>query len=198
MIFSLRKGRWALLLTAFFISPGYGQERLKLCAECHGQDGNSTRAGIPSIAGQPRTYMENQLVLAREGLRGAKEMQDALRGVTDKEIVQLAQYFAAQQARSTPGAVDKKIFDRGAAAAKNLRCGVCHLPDFSGRAQMPRLAGQREDYLLETMKTFRDKPRAGGDTIMSDALRGVSDADIKALAHYLSRSRSDRAGGRAR
>jgi len=31
-------------------------------------------------------------------------------------------------------------------------------------------------------------PRAGGDTIMSDALRGVSDADIRALGHYLSRS----------
>jgi len=184
-----RKGRWALMLTAFFISLGHGQERLKLCAECHGFDGNSTRAGIPSLAGQPRTYVENQLVLAREGLRGVKDMQDALRGVTDQEIIELARHFAAQQPRPAPGGVDKKLFARGAAAARMMRCGVCHLPDFSGRAQMPRLAGQREDYLRETMTAFRDNPRAGGDTVMSDALRGLSDGDISALAHYLARFR---------
>ncbi len=177
------------MLTAFFISLSHGQERLKLCAECHGFDGNSTRAGIPSLAGQPKTYVENQLVLAREGFRGAKEMQDALRGVTDQEIIKLAQHFAAQRPRPAPAGLDKKLFDRGAAAAKMMGCGVCHLPDFSGRAQMPRLAGQREDYLRETMQAFRDNPRAGGDTVMNDALRGLSDGDIGALAHFLSRSR---------
>ena len=189
MVFLLRKGRWALLLTALFMSSAVAQERLQLCAKCHNLDGNSTKAGIPSIARQPKTYVENQLVLAREGLRGAKEMQDALRGVTDQEIIQLAKHFASQQPRPTSGALDKSLFNRGAATAKKLRCGICHLADFSGQNQMPRLAGQREDYLHETMKAFRDNLRTGGDTVMSDALRGVSDADIAALAHFLARSR---------
>jgi len=52
---------------------------------------------------------------------------------------------------------------------------------------MPRLAGQREEYLLDSMKSFRDHPRRGGDTIMSAALYGVSDEDIRAMAHFLSR-----------
>ena len=38
------------------------------------------------------------------------------------------------------------------------------------------------------MRAYRDGKRTGGDTIMAATLYGVSDADIKALAHYLSRS----------
>ncbi len=37
------------------------------------------------------------------------------------------------------------------------------------------------------MIAYRDNQRSGGDTIMAAALYGVSDADIKALAHFLSR-----------
>jgi cytochrome c553 len=37
-----------------------------------------------------------------------------------------------------------------------LRCNNCHLPDCSGREQIPRLAGQREEYLLDSMRYFRD------------------------------------------
>ena len=69
MLLELRKGRWALLLTAFFISYAEGQERLQLCAACHGADGNSTTVGVPSIAGQPKLFIETQLVLIREEIR---------------------------------------------------------------------------------------------------------------------------------
>jgi cytochrome c553 len=76
---------------------------------------------------------------------------------------------------------------RGEERAKALRCGVCHLSDFSGQNQIPRLAGQREEYLRSEMLAYRDNKRKGGDTIMAAALYGVSDADIRALAHFLAR-----------
>jgi cytochrome c553 len=38
------------------------------------------------------------------------------------------------------------------------------------------------------MRAYRDGNRKGGDTIMAAALYGVSDADIRALAHFLARS----------
>jgi cytochrome c553 len=63
------------------------------------------------------------------------------------------------------------------------------LPDFSGRAQIPRLAAQREEYLDDIMRTFRDAPPPGSDTLMNAALYGVSDADIRAMAHFLARYR---------
>ena len=64
-----------------------------------------------------------------------------------------------------------------------------------GQNQIPRLAGQREAYLEAEMRAYRDGKRTGGDTIMAATLYGVSDADIKALAHFLSRS-SARSPGR--
>ena len=78
----------------------------------------------------------------------------------------------------------------GAERAKELRCGICHLSDFSGQNQIPRLAGQREAYLAAEMRAYRDGKRSGGDTIMAAALYGVSDADLRALAHFLSRSQA--------
>jgi cytochrome c553 len=49
---------------------------------------------------------------------------------------------------------------------------------------MPRLARQRLDYLIETLKSYRDSPRPGADTAMSAAIAGATDADLTALAHY--------------
>ena len=57
---------------------------------CHGPQGNSQIPRIPSLAGQPRLFMENQLVLIREGLRDVPAMKGLLDGVTDAEIVQMA------------------------------------------------------------------------------------------------------------
>ena len=52
---------------------------------------------------------------------------------------------------------------------------------------MPRLAKQRIDYLIHSMKQFRDNTRSGADTLMSNVVIGVSDDDLAALAHYVSR-----------
>jgi cytochrome c553 len=180
-------GRWALL-TALLVSAAAAQERLPLCAGCHGTEGNSEIPGIPSIAGQPKVFLETQLVLFREELRVSAQMQPAVTGLSDREITRLAEHYAALPAR--PGAnapADPALVKRAMALARELHCGSCHLPDFRGRAQIPRLAGQREDYLTESMLAYRDNRRAGGDTIMAAALYGVPDADIRALAHYLSR-----------
>jgi cytochrome c553 len=65
-----------------------------------------------------------------------------------------------------------------------MRCASCHLPSFAGQDQMPRLAKQRIDYLIHSLKQFRDNARSGADTLMSNVVIGVSDDDIAALAHY--------------
>lgn len=183
--------RWAGWLTAFFLCGAQAQvaERVQACAACHGADGNSAMAGVPSIAGQPRIFLENYLVLSREGLRGPEAMQKLLQGMRDPEIVALAAHYSELAAKPPGGPVDKTLFDRGRRVAANNRCGSCHLPDFRGQAQMPRLAGQREEFLLEAMRAFRVNRRPGGDTIMAASLYGIPDADLRALAHYLARSR---------
>ncbi len=182
----LRKGRWAWLLTAFFSSIACSQDKLPVCQGCHGPGGNSEIPGTPSIAGQPRLFMENQLVLFREGIRKSPVMTPQMAGVSDKEIQRLAEHFSKQEVKVVAGPADKKLFAEGQALAKKLRCGICHLSDFSGQKQMPRLAGQREEYLGAEMRAYRDNQRP--DTTMTAALYGVKDDQIRALAHFLSRS----------
>jgi cytochrome c553 len=52
---------------------------------------------------------------------------------------------------------------------------------------MPRLAGQREEFLAEVLLQYRQNKRPGGDTMMNAALHGIPETDFKALAHYFSR-----------
>jgi cytochrome c553 len=184
----LDKGRRALLAALFVPLSCLAQDRPQQCAACHGAGGNSTTQGIPSIAGQPKLFIENQLVLFREELRRSAAMLPVVKGMKDAEIVKLAEHFAKLPAKvTTAGNLDKELFSKGRGLSKKLRCGVCHLPDFRGQNQVPRIAAQREEYLDAEMRAYRDNTRSGGDTIMAATLYGVSDAEIRALAHFLSR-----------
>lgn len=155
------------------------------CTACHGPAGNSQTPSVPSIAAQPRTFLENQLVLIREGLRDVPVMKAVMGTLTDPEIVALARHFSAQTALPAPGKLQPDKARAGAELSRRALCGTCHLPGYVGQSQVPRLAGQLEDYLLATMKMYRDNPAPGRDTLMSAPLQGMKDADLDSLAHHL-------------
>lgn len=157
------------------------------CVACHGPGGNSVNPNLPSIAGQPRTFLENQLVLIREGLREVPEMKGAMASIDDAEIVALARHFSALPAVPAAGPVQADKARAGAALSQRALCGTCHLPGYEGQGQVPRLAGQQEAYLLATMRMYRDKPAPGRDTLMSAPLQGMKDGELEALAHHLAR-----------
>jgi cytochrome c553 len=181
-----RKWRWASALPAAILA--FEISAHETCTACHGAGGNSPTAVIPSIAGQPKLFIENQLVLIREQLRPSPSMLPIVKGMKDAEISRLAEHFSRLPAKSMEGGKpDPELLQRGRQRATALRCGVCHLSDFKGQNQVPRLAAQREAYLAAEMRAYRDGKRQGGDTIMAAALYGVPDPDIAALAHFLSR-----------
>lgn len=70
--------------------------------------------------------------------------------------------------------------------AKATMCATCHGVD--GIALMPaypNLAGQNEEYLISSMKAYRDKQRQGGmAVIMQMQAAQLSDDDIADLAAY--------------
>ena len=180
----------ALFVVGVFPAQALAQspDKIALCEACHGPAGNSAIANTPSIAAQPLTFLENQLVFMREGMRNAPVMQAVLKGVKDEDLTALARHFSAQKARVVATApADPALVARGTELSTRLHCDQCHLPSFAGRDQMPRIAGQREDYMVEAMVGYRDGKRSAADTTMTEVLTGVSDADIRALAHYLSR-----------
>lgn len=172
----------------FFLGVSSAQQppRLELCVACHGPQGNSVNPQFPSLAGQPKIFMENQLVLIREGLRDIPLMKGTLDGLTDADLIVLAVYFSSQTpTQVNTGPVDTQRFERGKTLARAMLCGTCHLPDYQGRDQMPRLAGQHEKFLREVMEEYRDKPGPGRDTAMSAALYGLNNGHLDDLAHFL-------------
>ena len=175
------------------LGPGLGQiafsqdltPRLAACGACHGADGNAGLRNTPSLAGQPVVFLENQMVLIREGMRDIPAMKGVLEGVSDAEIGALARHYAKQPVKRTAEPRNEARYAQGERLAQQTRCGTCHLPNYVGREQMPRLAGQREDYLLHSMREFAGNRAVGRDTLMAASLHGLSDADLVAIAHFL-------------
>ena len=160
--------------------------RLAVCAACHGADGQSRLAGVPSLTGQPRLFIENRLVMIREGLSEVAQMKGMLDALTDAELIDLSRHYAALPPPPAARPRDAARAERGAKVAERSLCGSCHLPDQRGREQIPRLAGQREDYLLASLRQFQSGQGVRGrDTAMINALLGLSDADLVDLAHHL-------------
>src|SRR5262245_45554731 len=160
------------------------KERIELCSSCHGEDGNSRLEKIPSLAGQPEFFILNQLFLMRERVRRVEAMVEVVKDLKDPDIDALAKHFAKLPPKASGEPIDQQLAKRGAELATRLRCGSCHLPDLVGHQQMPRLARQRVDYLVWSLKEYRDNTRTGADTLMNNVVQGLSDADLAALAHY--------------
>jgi cytochrome c553 len=159
-------------------------EKIQLCSACHGEDGNSKIDKIPSLAGQPAFFILNQLFLMREGVRKVEAMAPIVKDLKDDDLNTLSQHFAKLEAKRSDEVIDPALAKKGAEIATQRRCGSCHLPSLAGQDQMPRVARQRIDYLVEVLKSYRDNPRPGADTAMSVPVSGASDADLVALAHY--------------
>jgi cytochrome c553 len=162
-----------------------GSERLAVCGGCHGANGQSVIAGTPSLAGQPKLFIENQLVIMREGLRDVPVMKPFVADLKDTDISALATHYAALPAKASAAPTQADKAKAGAALAQRLLCDTCHLPDYAGQQQVPRLAAQDEAYLVQSMKQFRDQPGPGRDTIMAATLRGLRDDELAQLAHFL-------------
>lgn len=164
--------------------PARGAEKAAPCAACHGSPQNPPLAGMPALAGQQAEFLVLQMFFMREGLRDVPEMKGLLAGWSDRDLEQAAAFFAAQTPPAHAAKRDPKLHARGAAVSQAMGCGSCHMSNYAGQRQVPRLADQREDYLVSSMKAYRDNKRVGSDTNMNGIMYNVSDGDIAALAHY--------------
>jgi cytochrome c553 len=177
----------AAILAAPFCYAQTAFPRQALCVSCHGAQGKSDIQGVPSLAGQPKLFIENQLVLMREGVREVPAMKGMLDGLTDDEAIAIAKYYSALPLIGIPADKDPQLFAQGEKLAQGMRCGICHLPNYVGRDQIPRLAGQRDDFLLHSLLQFRNGQAIGRDSNMAAAVIGVSDVDLAALSYYFAR-----------
>jgi cytochrome c553 len=170
--------------TAFKGDATKGAAKAQPCLACHGAKGQPPAAGAPSLNGQPPEYLVLQMFLFREGLRDVPQMAGVLNGVKDPELNDMAAYFTAQKPVTKKTKTDAKLRARGAELASGMGCGSCHVSDYTGQREVPRLAGQAEDYLVASMQAYRDNKRVGTDTNMNGIMARMKDPDIRALAHF--------------
>ncbi len=159
-------------------------DRITQCGGCHGADGNSPLPNIPSLAGQPAFFVLNQLFLMREGVRRVEAMAPFVKDLKDGDLDALSAYFSKLPPRTSNEPTDPALIKRGQDIVSQKKCVSCHKPNLSGDQQVPRIAKQRVDYLTKALKEFRDGKREGGDTLISGAVAGLSDADLAALAQF--------------
>jgi cytochrome c553 len=163
-------------------------ERLAACLACHGENGQSQTPEVPSLGGQPAFYLSIQLYMFREKMRVLEPMNAMLKGISDTDLQGMAQLIAKLPPPRPSAAPDDPVrLERARMLVQQHRCNFCHDQDLSGENNVPRLAGQREDYLVKTLREYKSNARRGYDASMADVMYSVTDADILDLAHLLAR-----------
>lgn len=166
------------------------QDRIASCAACHGETGQSSDPNIPHIGGQPKLAVMYQLFFYREGRRKNPEMNVVAKDLSDAELDAIAEWVSKLPPPPPMGGPsDSARLQQGEAIAARRQCGTCHNADYSGREQMPRVAGQREGYLVKSFKDYQAGARVGTQAAMAEAVRGLSEAELADLAYYLARFR---------
>lgn len=166
----------------------YAQRYAERCAGCHGADGRSELALTPSLGGQPSFYLTTQLFLFRAGRRDNAAMSAVAKDFSDDDLRGYAEAIAALPAPAASGEpADAARAARGLALAQRHRCVLCHGSDGSGGRNVPRIAGQRQDYLLHALEGYKSGARVGYTPAMNEALATVSTAELADLAYHYGR-----------
>jgi cytochrome c553 len=84
-------------------------------------------------------------------------------------------------------AADPARMDKARELARQHKCVFCHGEDLSGGQQVPRIGGQREEYLREALRGFKSGQRRGYTQAMSEAVSQVTVEELDALAYYAAR-----------
>jgi cytochrome c553 len=90
---------------------------------------------------------------------------------------------------TAPQPNDRARMERAQALVHEHRCNFCHTADFTGQENVPRLAGQREDYLVKSLREYKSNVRRGYEPWMSNVLYAINDEEIVDLAYFLAHAR---------
>jgi cytochrome c553 len=164
-----------------------GKQKAEACAGCHGEAGISQTENIPSLAGQPDQFIQWQLVFFRGGSRKNEQMQPISADISNEDIRILGAYFAALTPPKASAPDDNPdLSKKGAQAAAGRRCASCHTDSYAGTKAVARIADQREEYLVKSLRDYKSGARSGGaGAAMADVAYPLSEEEIEALAHYL-------------
>lgn len=159
-----------------------GKKAAFLCANCHGDDGNSKYPEVPNLAGQSPAFLLEQFRKFATGQRKDDFMQGLIKQLSDEERVQIALFYA--EAKAKPGNSNPTQAKRGQEIYARL-CAGCHGENAMGNDKVPRLSAQQQQYLVRSLIRYRDRTGERVDAQMQVATAPLSNDDISAVAAYL-------------
>ena len=181
-----------------------GVARAAVCGACHGPNGIGIAPNFPNLAGQSATYLYLQLKEFKEGERNDPVMTGQAATLSDEDMKNLAAHYASLGPRAaTPADANPRgalIFHSGDPAVGAPPCQACHGADGRGPRPIwtaspqpswvtyPALGGQPALYVTKQLTDFKSGARGGNSNarVMHGVAQNLSDADIQAVAAYIS------------
>ncbi len=158
-----------------------GQERSTLCGYCHGKDGNSVKNYIPNLAQQNAEYLLKQFVMFSGGERKSYVMQQLSKSLSEQEKINLSLYYSSMQV----AVVDEVGGSQQGHDKYQGFCFACHGEKGLGNKDLPRLAGQKKEFLVKTLTAFKEGKESRLTSPMVKIMGAVNAADIEPLADYI-------------
>ncbi len=162
------------------------------CFICHGANGESSTPVFPRLAGQHAAYVSRQLSDFQSGRRRSAAMQPMVTDLSAEDIRALGVFFEAQPAQAHPvpdnelATQGRSVYDKGNKASGVQACNACHGEQGQGTETLPRLAGQHALYLETQLRSFSQRLRTNDNAVMHRIASRLIEAEVRALAAYLS------------
>ncbi len=153
-----------------------GRKVANMCRTCHGLDGYAMIPIAPHIGGEPREYLEAQLMAFKTGQREHEMMSVVAASLSAQQIADVSAWYAAPEALATlPDGVDPDEAPQ--------ECVSCHGADgISQLVDAPNLAGETNIYIDTQLKAFKRGLRS--HEIMSEVAAGLSDSEMREIADW--------------
>jgi cytochrome c553 len=183
----------ALLAATFLLASALAQaqddptvrKKAEACFACHGENGNSQVPAFPILAGQSWRYTYIQLKDYKEGRRADPAMSPITAELSRDDMIALGNFFAAQKPRPIAFKADGARVAAGRKISDAVLCPMCHLGEFVGQNEVPRVAGQYPEYVRKQLQDFKARRRTNDAGSMTSVAGTLSDDDIENLAHYI-------------
>ena len=164
-----------------------GKSAAAPCARCHGDNGVSRKAGVPSLIGLHPKYLVESMQAYKEGDRPVDEtnadMKKALDALNDEALKHVALYYALQTDNNLTRAQTPSPGGPPAGKQALAACAKCHGENGIGSGPVnPNLAGQDATYMLNALRAYKAATR--DDETMTAKVKTFSDDELKAFAVY--------------